>query len=152
MKIPPKHPAPEPGEWQTDENGRRFRKIGDSCIEYEPEINGIPKSKFFAYQKAQKEREAAEAERRKREAADKELLRRHCPIMDDNGKNADCSREKCALFMNGCALARLTGDRSPARDTKGLQCPFSTTKRACRIDCALYKGGCALTAAESENK
>ena len=42
---PERHPELEPGEWQTDETGRRFRMIGN-CKEYEPEINGVPQSVF----------------------------------------------------------------------------------------------------------
>lgn len=66
--------------------------------------------------------------------------------------NTDCEREKCALFVDGCTLARLT----PAKDTEGLQCPFDSYRRKCRKDCALYKGGCTLTGitttTESEDK
>ena len=50
---------------EVDQYGRRFRKVGN-CIEYEPEINGMPRSVFFASQKAQKQRDE---ENRKREAA-----------------------------------------------------------------------------------
>lgn len=139
MRIPPT-PAPEPGEWQTDQNGRRYRKLGN-CIEYEPEINGIPESVFFASQKRQREQRAAELEREQREAAERAVKRRNCPFMDSNGRNTDCSREACALFMDGCTLARLT----PAKDTEGLQCPFDIYRHKCRTDCALYKSGCTLT-------
>ena len=48
---------------EVDQYGRRFRKVGN-CIEYEPEINGVPRSVFFRSQKAQK---IADEERRKRE-------------------------------------------------------------------------------------
>lgn len=138
----------EPGEWQTDETGRRFRMIGN-CKEYEPEINGIPQSVFFASQKRQAEQRAAELEREKKEAAERAARRRNCPFIDSNGRNTDCSLEACALYMDGCTLARLT----PARDTEGLQCPFDRYRHKCRTDCALYKGGCTLTGIkESEDK
>lgn len=148
MRIPPT-PAPEPGEWQTDKYGRRYRKVGN-CIEYEPEINGIPQSVFFASQKRQAEQRAAELEREKREAAERAAKRRNCPFIDSNGRNTDCSREACALFIGeSCTLARLT----PAKDTEGLQCPFDRYKHKCRKDCALYRNGCTLTGIkESEDK
>lgn len=147
MRIPPT-PAPEPGEWQTDKYGRRYRKVGN-CIEYEPEINGIPQSAFFANQKRQAEQRAAELEREKKEAAERAARRRNCPFIDSNGRNTDCSLEACALYMDGCTLARLT----PAKDTEGLQCPFDRYKHKCRKDCALYRNGCTLTGIkESEDK
>lgn len=48
---------PDDAEYnEVDQYGRRFRKVGN-CIEYEPEINGMPRSVFFASQKAQKQRD-----------------------------------------------------------------------------------------------
>lgn len=148
MRIPPT-PAPEPGEWQTDKYGKRYRMVGN-CKEYEPEINGIPQSVFFASQKRQAEQRAAELEREKKEAAERAARRRNCPIYDNTGlNNTDCSLEACALYMDGCTLARFT----PAKDTEGLQCPFDRYKRGCRKDCALYRNGCTLTGIkESEDK
>ena len=140
---------PEPGEWQTNKYGKRYRQVG-SCIEYEPEINGIPQSIFFASQKAQKERDKARYEQEQREAAERAAKQRNCPLKD--GMSTACSLEKCALYMDGCTLARLT----PTKDTEGLQCPFSRYRSKCRTDCALYKGGCTLTGIttniESEDK
>lgn len=132
MRIPPK-PQAEPGKWMTDEHGRRFRMIGN-CKEYEREINGIPQSVFFASQKQQKDLDAKRYEEEKRQAAQ----RRNCPFKD--GMHTDCIREACALFLDGCTLARLT----PAKDTEGLQCPISRYNK-CRKDCALYNSGCTLT-------
>lgn len=148
MRVPPKPPA-EPGEWQEDKYGKRYRMVGN-CKEYEPEINGIPQSVFFASQKRQKELDAKRYEEEKRQAAERAAQRRNCPFSD--GMQTDCKREACALFMDGCTLARLT----PAKDTEGLQCPFSRYHSKCRTDCALYKGGCTLTGIttnkESEDK
>lgn len=136
-------------EWQTDSNGKRYRMIGN-CKEYEPEINGIPQSVFFASQKRQAEQRAAELEREKKEAAERAAKRRNCPIYDNTGlNNTDCSREACALFIGeSCALARLT----PAKDTEGLQCPFDRYKHKCRKDCALYRNGCTLTGITTNNE
>lgn len=150
MRIPPT-PAPEPGEWQQEPGafGRRYRMV-NGVKEYEMEINGVPQSVFFASQKAQKAQQEAAREREKKEAAERAARRRNCPIYDNTGlNNTDCSLEACALYMNGCTLARLT----PARDTEGLQCPFDRYRHKCRTDCALYKGGCTLTGIkESEDK
>lgn len=152
MRIPPK-PAPEPGEWQTETTPyggvRRYRMIG-GMKEYEPEINGIPQSVFFRSQQAQKEQREKQLKEEQARAAEKAARRRNCPFSD--GMQTDCKREACALFMDGCTLARLT----PAKDTEGLQCPFSRYRHKCRKDCALYKGGCTLTGInqniESEDK
>lgn len=149
---PERHPEPEPGEWETDELGRRFRRIGKGAIEYEPEINGIPQSVFFRSQKAQKEQREKQLKEEQARAAEKAARRRNCPFIDSNSRNTDCTLEACALYMDGCTLARLT----PAKDTEGLQCPFSRYRHKCRKDCALYKGGCTLTGitttTESEDK
>lgn len=119
------------------------------AIEYEPEINGVPQSVFFASQKAQKEADAKRYAEERRKAAERAAQRRNCPFRDSNSMNTDCEREKCALFVDGCTLARLT----PAKDTEGLQCPFDSYRRKCRKDCALYKNGCTLTGLkESEDK
>ena len=140
------------GEWKLDESGRRYRMTG-SVKEYEMEINGVPQSVFLASQKAQREKQAAKYAEERARAAERAAQRRNCPFRD--GMQTDCTRETCALFMDGCTLAK-TGSRPPAKDTKGLQCPFSRYRAKCREDCALYKGGCALTSivinTESEDK
>lgn len=150
MRIPPK-PEPEPGEWQQEPGafGRRYRMV-NGVKEYEMEINGVPQSVFFASQKAQKAQQEAAREREQKEAAERAARRRNCPFIDSNGRNTDCSREACALFIGeSCTLARLT----PAKDTEGLQCPFDRYKHKCRKDCALYRNGCTLTGIkESEDK
>ena len=146
MRIPPT-PAPEPGEWQTDKYGKRYRKVGN-CIEYEPEINGIPQSVFFRSQKAQKEQREKQLKEEQARAAEKAARRRNCPFIESNSRNTDCTLEACALYMDGCTLARLT----PAKDTEGLQCPFSRYRHKCRKDCALYKGGCTLTGITTKNE
>lgn len=145
MRIPPK-PKPEPGEWQTEVNQwggvRRYRMIGN-IKEYEMQITTttcgtITESQLEAYNKAAPEREAkqkAEIERQRKAV----IQRRSCPFHDDNKNYCIC--EACALFIDGCTLAKFT----PAKDTEGLQCPLSKYKTKCRKDCALYKNGCTLT-------
>ena len=149
---PQQREDPEDMEYpEVDQHGKRFRKIGN-CIEYEPEINGIPQSVFFRSQKAQKEQREKQLKEEQARAAEKAARRRNCPFIDSNSRNTDCTLEACALYMDGCTLARLT----PAKDTEGLQCPFSRYRHKCRKDCALYKGGCTLTGitttTESEDK
>lgn len=152
MRVPPKPPA-EPGEWQTDKYGKRYREVGDHIIEYEVEIGGIPQSDFLERNRRMKEMLDAEYKEEQRRAAERAAQRRNCPFIDSNGRNTDCSREACALFIGeSCTLARLT----PAKDTEGLQCPFDRYKHKCRTDCALYRNGCTLTGIttnkESEDK
>ncbi len=155
MRIPPK-PAPEPGEWQTETTPyggvRRYRMIG-GMKEYEPEINGIPQSVFLESNRRMREQREAEYKEEQRRAAERAAQRRNCPFRD--GMQTDCTREACALFLNGCTLARLA-DQPPAKATEGLQCPFSKYRSKCRTDCALYNGGCTLTGIktnkESEDK
>lgn len=150
MRLPRKEL--EPGEWQTDETGRRFRKLGEGCIEYEPTITvdgiEIPQSELAAYH----ERRRA-AEQAAKEAAAKTPAtppRKNCPLMD--GLHTDCTGEKCALYLKGgCTLAQIS-DRPPAKRTEGLQCPFSKYNYKCRTDCALYKGGCTLTGITTKNE
>lgn len=139
MRIPPA-PTPEPSEWQTDKDGRRYRQIGQ-LIEYEMEINGVPQSQFAEMQKRQKEQAERQRKEAEQKAAEYARVRRNCPFRDTNSTQTDCSREACALFLNGCSLASMT----PAKDTKELQCPFNRYRLKCRTDCALYKGGCTLT-------
>lgn len=151
MRIPRKEI--EPGEWQTDETGRRFRKIGEGSIEYEPTITvdgiEIPQSELAAYHERRKA-----AEQARKEAAAKAPAppaRKNCPLMD--GMNTDCTGEKCALFLKGgCTLAQIS-DRPPAKRTEGLQCPLSKYHFKCRTDCALYNmTGCTLTAIKTESE
>ena len=144
-----------PGEWQVDpKTGERYRMIG-RIKEYElmVRVDGIeiPQSQLADYHKRKKEAEQARREAEKKKPAPPP--RKNCPLAD--GMNTDCTNEKCALYLNGCTLARLT-DRPPAKATEGLQCPFSKYNYKCRTDCALYKGGCTLTGitttTESEDK
>ena len=139
-----KKPTPEPGEWQTEVTPfggvRRYRMIGN-CKEYEMEINGLPQSVFLESNRRMKEKREAEHEETRRREKETAAQQRNCPFAD--GIHTNCSQEKCALYVDGCALARLTG-RPPAKNTAGLQCPLGRAKTPCRTDCALYKNGCTL--------
>ena len=146
----------EVGEWKTERGPfggvRRYRETAFGR-EYELEIGGLPQSAFLESNRRREERQRAEFAEAQRKAAQIATQRRNCPFVDADSLHTDCT-EKCALYLDGCTLARLT-DRPPAKTTEGLQCPFSKYKSKCRKDCGLYgNGGCALTAVvtESEDK
>lgn len=144
-------PQETPGPWQREPGpfGRRYRmEKGVKC--YEMTVNGIPQSAFLESNRRREEQQRAEFAAAQRKAAQIAAQRRNCPFVDADSLHTDCT-EKCALFLNGCALARLT-DRPPAKTTEGL-CPFSKYRSKCRKDCALYgNGGCALTAVVRESE
>lgn len=123
---------------EVDQYGKRFRKVGN-CIEYEPEINGMPRSVFFASQKAQKK---ADEERRKREVAEQAAAQtgRDCPFKIGRN-NMKCSCEKsCAFYLDtACAFARM--DTPATKDTKDMDCIIA---RKCNERCAMYNHGCTL--------
>lgn len=141
--------TPQPGEWQTEVNPyggvRRYRMIGN-CKEYEMMVTvdgmRIPQSEVKAYHERKRQREAAQ---RIQATQIQQPPPQNCPFT--SGLNTDCRREKCALFLDGCTLAKI-GNRQPAKDTKGLQCPFNHC--SCNEQCALYKGGCTLTAVNND--
>lgn len=126
-------------EWQTDENGRRFRMMGN-VKEYEMmiRIDGIeiPQSQLSAYN---------ERKKKLKEQQPKEkpvyFTGKVCPFkMGRNSMRTACNRE-CAFFDNGCIIAKT--ERKPPRETKGAYCPIT---RTCKDSCALYNNGCTLTA------
>lgn len=138
-RRPQQREDPEDVEYpEVDQYGKRFRKIGN-CIEYEPEINGLPRSTFFASQKAQKK---ADEERRKREAAEQAAAQtgRDCPFKI--GRNdLKCSCEKsCAFYADAaCIFARM--DTPATKNTKDMDCIIA---RKCNERCAMYNHGCTL--------
>ena len=138
-RRPQQREDPEDMEYpEVDQHGKRFRKIGN-CIEYEPEINGMPRSVFFASQKAQKKQDE---ENRKREAAEQAAARtgKECPFKIGRN-NVKCSCEKsCAFYLDtGCAFARM--DTHATKDTKDMDCIIA---RKCNERCAMYNHGCTL--------
>lgn len=139
-----RYQRPEPGEWQIEEKtGKRYRMIGN-IKEYEMmvTIGGIPvpESQVEAHNARMRA-----AEEQQRQAVEQQPRPQNCPFM--SGLQTDCRREKCALFSDGCTLARIF-DRPAAKDTAGLKCPFSGYN--CRPDCALYKNGCAITGIKTQ--
>lgn len=148
-----------PIEWEIDEHGKKFRRIGKGCIEYAPTITlaggiEIYEDELEDFHKRQKEAE----ERRK--AAAEEAWRnrppaRSCPFA--NGSNTLCKREQCKIFYDGqCSIATIADavgveiEEAPAKDNR--KCPFSIYGH-CK-GCALYNKGCAIVrlAASTINK
>ena len=137
-RRPQQRENPEDMEYpEVDQHGKRFRKIGN-CIEYEPEINGLPRSTFFASQKAQKK---ADEERRKREVAEQAAAQtgRDCPFKIGRN-NVKCSCEKsCAFYLDtACAFGFRPGKVGILQD---MDCIIA---RKCNERCAMYNHGCTL--------
>lgn len=133
-----------PGEWQVDENGKRYRMRGH-IKEYEMMIHTsggvVPESELEAFNKMQKEARDAMAASAARTPPVKITF---CPVSMMRGGFSDkCMKEECALYAGGkCELSQ--GDTD--RDTAGLRCPFDASRRKCFKDCELYKGGCTIAA------
>ena len=144
--------TPEPGEWEVDERGRRYRELGKGCIEFEPtvSINGleIPQSELPAYNAA---RRAAQERAAKNTAAAENAVhsRKNCPF--SSGCDTTCTGEKCGLFLNGeCAISNIADATGAEVSTNGKRCPFSPSAH-CGY-CALYASGCAIVRSASACK
>ena len=130
--------VPDDAEFdQVDQFGRRFRKTGN-CVEYEPEINGVPRSVFFASQKAQK---VADEERRKREQEEfaARQTNRDCPFKEGRNQVHVSCEKACPFYDDGCVIANAA--TTPTTDTNGKYCPIAGR---CHDRCALYDHGCKL--------
>lgn len=147
--------APKPGAWETDpKTGQRFRRVGTS-IEWEPEIvtahaGRIPESSLNRYNEnvKQQQEESLKENKKRQEEANRQ---RFCPFK--SGMGYGCSPKYCALYVSGaCALSKI-GTSTPAA-TQGRDCPFTRGRYSCNARCALYEGGCRITAliTESEEK
>lgn len=130
--------VPDDAEFdQVDNFGRRFRKVGN-CIEYEPEINGIPRSVFFASQKAQKIRDEENRKREREEQAARQT-NRNCPFKEGRNQVKTSCEKDCPFYDGGCVLAN--APTAPTDDTKGKYCPIAGR---CKERCAMYAHGCKL--------
>lgn len=132
----PEEPARD--EWQVDEYGRRFRKIGD-VKEYEMvyRIDGIevPASQLEDFNRRQAEAAKARIEADKAKPTEPKGL---CPFKRGrNNLHVGCERD-CA-FYGGTSCVLAVTISQPARDTQGMKCPIAGT---CGTSCALYAGGC----------
>ena len=134
---------PVPGEWEVDQNGRRFRRVGN-CIEYAMTINTVGAGEVYAdlLPEIQKHLKEQEEQRRKAEAAALAAAQtgKDCPFKI--GRNdLKCSCEKsCAFYQDtACIFARM--DRPATKDTKDMDCIIA---RKCNERCAMYNHGCTL--------
>lgn len=120
-----------PGEWQTDELGRRFRMIGNYCKEYEMTVHidglDIPQSQLDEYNRLKRET----TERKKKEES---IPPRACPYK--HGLSNDCDN-KCAWYTPiGCA--------DHTKNPEGKTCPLSG--RVCYGEkCGMWRNGCGRT-------
>ncbi len=117
-------------DWKTDSNGKRYRDIvqfGINVREYEPTIT-TTEGTFTEEQLKTLKRDPVPLPK---------AINKRCPFR--SGITVNCYGDDCALYKNGCTLARI---RKSGNDTNGKRCPF--TGSGCAKDCALYKNGCAL--------
>ena len=127
--------------WKIDNAGRRYRVVGQGCIEYAGQItttrgtfdeDQLPHKPavwhdFNSVQEIQRSPQATQSEGK---ACPLKIYKR---IMY---KNCDSN---CAFNSKGsCMLGSNTG---AAADTAGRDCPFAGS---CSDQCALYNNGCLL--------
>ena len=138
---------PEPGEWKTDENGKRYRECGHGVIEYEPTINTTAGTMTLSQHKAW-----IEAQKQKKEKTPEEIHkeldelanRKTCPFSD----TGLLCIENCAFRVDyACALAVIAETLPPLPQkemTSGKdRCPI--TRYTCSSDCALcLQGSCSI--------
>lgn len=108
-------------EWETDSDGKRFRRVGNT-VEYEPTIlttYGVLTQRQLADMNARKS---------KPDFTNSEIPRaKFCPFK--TGMRKDCDQDSCAWFtVSGCAK------RCPHPAAK-RKCPY--THIACTYNCAL---------------
>lgn len=138
----PKQEEPdEPIVWETDANGRQFRKVGN-CIEYRPTIQ-TSGGTFYQdevadamkrFKKQDEERYKAEAKRMQEMQTN-----RNCPFkVGRNQVKTDCEKT-CPFYDNGCVLAG--APTNPTTNTDGKYCPIAGR---CNTRCAMYANGCKL--------
>lgn len=127
-QTPPRVPsggsdaAREPGEWQRDSSGKRFRRVG-RCIEYEPTIL----TSHGTLTQAQLSDMNARAKDKPPFVPIQAEPPRDCPFK--GGAHTDCDKEACAWYTgDGCVK------KCPHPET-GKKCPYKRT--ACTADCAL---------------
>lgn len=136
----------ETSEWQTDESGKRYRRVRGT-IEYEEEIlvNGV----YVPVSKAESYRAEIQTSKQKLMGTFKTAKNRPehktCPF--SSGANNDCKLEKCHLYIkNKCAIAIIADTQgikqTDSLTTQATKCPFSVYGRC--ENCALNNGGCAF--------
>ena len=118
-----RQPTP-PGEWEVDENGRRFRYDG-RCIEYETQV-------FTSHGTlTQRQLDAMNAREKEKPAFTYTPTPppKSCPLK--GGPGFLCSKEDCAWYTEtGCA-------QTCPHPAAGRKCPHTNAK--CTYTCALRK-------------
>ena len=108
----------EPGPWELDEQGRRFRHIGLGCIEY-------PMTVVTSYG----EFEAGNVPTPKIRTEEKPKTWGNCPF------NSKCSTQCAKYTESGCGI--VTGEGP----TPGRRCPFGNkvNPTTCKDACAFWE-------------
>lgn len=135
-------PKAEPGEWQVDKDGKRYRMVG-KVKEYEMTIlidgHEIPQSQLSEFHK--RRNEEREKERLKRiEEVKNRPEPRNCPF----DKASTCKREKCSIFVDDKCSIAIIADSTQIKlaEPKKEKCPFTPYK--CNEKCAIYNSGCGI--------
>lgn len=115
-------------EWKRDEDGRLYRQFGENSREYAQDMR-------FSSQYGREPQPMKEAE---------PVPSRRCPFKSI--VNNICVGDGCAFFVgDSCVLGKMT-TKKPIRNTAGLRCPVNKESRPCSEDCAIFNGGCMLSA------
>lgn len=142
--FPVRREEPVPGEWQTDENGKRYRMVG-GVKEFAPTIHTANFGTVYVddlpklnqrYQEQEEQRRKQESEAR----ADAETGR-VCPFKEGRNQLHTKCEKSCAFYADtACVFASM--DIQPTRDTNGADCTIS--RKRCGEVCAMYNHGCTL--------
>ena len=132
-----------PGAWEYDEKGRKFRRLGNSIIEYAPTIKTTGGEFYQDEAEEHGKRMKKEAEAR-RKAEEKRLFETQtnkiCPFK--KGKNSYSSMcEKTCPFYDKTACLFANPGKKPSSDSNGKFCPIAGK---CANNCALYFNGCTM--------
>lgn len=127
-------------EWKIDEQGKRYRELGNHMREYEMMIHTqgmeIPQSQLEEFNRHNREQREAALQRQREEMANRKQLG-SCPF--NTALDTSC-KPGCAFYTeDGCKLAA-----HPGQPTEGKKCPFNN--RVCNGLCAMFKNGCTLPA------
>ena len=135
---------PEPSEWQVDENGKRYRMVGN-IVEYAPTIHTAYSGTVYLdnLPEINRRRQEREEQQRKQENEARAAAEtgRVCPFKEGrNQLHTKC--EKSCIFYADTACVFASMDAQPTRDTKDMDCLI--TRKRCGEVCAMYHHGCTL--------
>ena len=126
-----------PGDWQTDQYGKRFRMVG-KVKEYEMTITvaggiQIPESQLAEYNERMARQKKEQIETEKEEVQRRSAIKpKKCPFKAfQNSSNSTCNSLDCAMYdEEGCTMSYLCNGH-----THGKKCPLC---RDCNENCAWY--------------